>query len=422
MKKTGTTSFSHIPQRKNKVKFFKKTESKTAAALKRAAPLLLAAAFLLAAVSCSGRQNNGSEQVVIEPDPTPSPEPTPEPTPTPEPIEATMMFVGDLMCLSSQQRYAKAESGGDVEYDFRYSFEYVRPIISRADCAIGNLETTLSSNWPYATELRNTSDGMPNCNGPAQYLLGVKYAGFDALVMANNHCCDAGAQGIIDTIGAVENYGFQHTGVFKSESENRYVILDVKGIKVALLSYTEFYNGKQGCVSDRKYMINTYSEEVCRRDVAAAKADGAELIIAYNHWGAEHTHKPTDKVRRHAQEMADAGVDIVCGSHSHSMQPVVWLTAKDGRKVLCMYSMGNFVSSMSPDTAKDTVIVELKIRRESDGSIGIIDEQYHTCRVFVEINGKHWIVVPTDVQTIPSIRSQLEAAEKRIMNILMSER
>ena len=333
-----------------------------------------------------------------------------------------MMFVGDLMCLSSQQRYAKAESNGDFEYDFRHSFEYVRPILSRADCAIGNLETTLSANWPYATVLRNTDDGMPNCNGPAQYLLGVKYAGFDALVMANNHCCDAGAQGIIDTIDAVENYGFPHTGVFKSADEKRYIILDVKGIKVALLSYAEFYNGKQGCVSDRPYMINTYSKEAVIRDVAAAKAEGAELIIAYNHWGKEHTHKPTDKVRRHAQEMADAGVDIVCGSHSHSMQPIVWLTASDGRKVLCMYSMGNFVSSMSPDTAKDTVIVELRIRRESDGSVGVIGETYHTCRVFVQIGEYHWVVVPTDVTTIPSIRSQLEAAHERIMNILMSER
>ena len=120
--------------------------------------------------------------------------------------------------------------------------------------------------------------------------------------------------------------------------------------------------------------------------------------------------------------MADAGVDIICGSHSHSMQPIVWLTAADGRQVLCMYSLGNFVSSMSPDTAKDTVIAELRIRRESDGSVSVIDETYHTCRVFVQINDKHWVVVPTDVETIPSIRSQLEAAHERIMAIIMSER
>ena len=169
-------------------------------------------------------------------------------------------------------------------------------------------------------------------------------------------------------------------------------------------------------------MINTYSAEVCRRDVEAAKADGAELIVAYNHWGAEHTNKPTDKVRRHAQEMADAGVDLIIGSHSHSMQPIVWLTAADGRRVYCCYSLGNFVSSMGRETAKDTVIVELDLHRSGDGSISVTEETLHTCRVFPSLNGKAWVVVPTDTTLYSSIRSELEAAERRILSIILSER
>ena len=358
------------------------------------------------------------------PTPVPTPAPTPEPTPTLAPVELTLMFVGDLMCLSSQQRAAKSQSDGSVEYDFRPSFEYVRPILERADCAIGNLETSLSRSWPYATELYETDDGMPNCNGPAIYLMAVKYAGFDALVLANNHCCDAGAQGIIETLDAVENYGFPHTGLFRTEDEKHYIILDVKGVRIALLSYAEFYNGKDKGVKNDGfgYMLNTYSEEVIRRDVYNARADGAELIVAYNHWGAEHTHVPTDKVRTHAQQMADAGVDIIIGSHSHSMQPTVWLTASDGRRVFCAYSLGNFVSSMGRDTAKDTVILELTVRRESDGAIGVVDENYHTCRVFPKLNEKMWIVVPTDVTLIHSIIGELEAAHERIMGIILSER
>lgn len=113
-------------------------------------------------------------------------------------------------------------------------------------------------------------------------------------------------------------------------------------------------------------MINTYSKERIAEDIAAARAAGAELIVAYNHWGAEHTHQPTPKVVTHAQEMADAGVDIIIGSHSHAVQPVVWLTAADGRQVLCAYSMGNFVSSMGRSTANDTFIAEIGIVREGE--------------------------------------------------------
>ena len=169
-------------------------------------------------------------------------------------------------------------------------------------------------------------------------------------------------------------------------------------------------------------MLNTYSEEVIRRDVLAAKADGAELVVAYNHWGAEHTHEPTWKVRVHAQEMADAGVDIICGSHSHSMQPIVWLKAKDGRKVLCMYSLGNFVSSMGRTTANDTVIAEIRFLRDSDGRISVTDEIYHTCRVFPKLNDRWYIVVPTDSTAFPALKGELTAADERIRAILMAER
>lgn len=220
------------------------------------------------------------------------------------------------MCLSSQQRGAKQQAGGSG-YDFSPSFAYVREVFNNADCVIGNLETSLSHSWPYATEQRNIG-GMPNCNGPKQYLGALKFAGFDALVLANNHCCDAGVQGIIETTQAVEEYGFPYTGLFREKDAQRFVILDVKGIKVGLLSYAEFYNSKDKTVREAgcEYMINTYSKERIAEDIAAARAAGAELIVAYNHWGAEHTHQPTPKVVTHAQEMADAGVDIIIGSHS----------------------------------------------------------------------------------------------------------
>lgn len=263
---------------------------------------------------------------------------------------------------------------------------------------------------------------MPNCNGPKQYLGALKFAGFDALVLANNHCCDAGVQGIIETTQAVEEYGFPYTGLFREKDAQRFVILDVKGIKVGLLSYAEFYNSKDKAVREAgcEYMINTYSKERIAEDIAAARAAGAELIVAYNHWGAEHTHQPTPKVVTHAQEMADAGVDIIIGSHSHAVQPVVWLTAADGRQVLCAYSMGNFVSSMGRSTANDTFIAEIGIVREG-GSVRVESEKYHPCRVFPQLEGYWYVVVPTNVTLVRSIIPQLKAAEERITAIVNPE-
>lgn len=399
--------------------------------LLRFAALMIALAFVFAGTACRGGDvvvdiGHDTPAPTAKPTTAPTAEPTPEPTseptpePTPAPVHATLMFVGDLMCLSSQQRGAKQQAGGSG-YDFSPSFAYVREVFNNADCVIGNLETSLSHSWPYATEQRNIG-GMPNCNGPKQYLGALKFAGFDALVLANNHCCDAGVQGIIETTQAVEEYGFPYTGLFREKDAQRFVILDVKGIKVGLLSYAEFYNSKDKAVREAgcEYMINTYSKERIAEDIAAARAAGAELIVAYNHWGAEHTHQPTPKVVTHAQEMADAGVDIIIGSHSHAVQPVVWLTAADGRQVLCAYSMGNFVSSMGRSTANDTFIAEIGIVREG-GSVRVESEKYHPCRVFPQLKGYWYVVVPTNVTIVNSIIPQLKAAEERITAIVNPE-
>lgn len=351
--------------------------------------------------------------------PTPAPEETA--TPAPAYANASMMFVGDLMCLSMQQRGALSQANNGLEYDFRPSFEYVRYILNRADCAVGNLETALSPSSPYSTQLYQFENGMPNLNGPQLYLMGVKYAGFDALVMANNHCLDAGIAGIEETLAAVENYGFAHTGLFRSETEKRYTMLNVKGIKVALLSYSEFFNYRESLVADRPYMINKYSEEKVRRDVASAKAAGAELVVAYNHWGAENTHEPTWTVRQHAQQMANAGVDVILGSHSHAVQPSVWLTASDGRKVLCVYSMGNFISSMDGEMANDTFITEIRISREN-GRVKIVEDCYYPVKVFTSLEGKWFVGVPTRDIWMPYVRYELDQAHDRIMAIVMSER
>lgn len=399
--------------------------------LLRFAALMIALAFVFTGTACRGGDvvvdiGHDTPAPTAKPTTSPTAEPTPEPTaeptpePTPAPVHATLMFVGDLMCLSSQQRGAKQQAGGSG-YDFSPSFAYVREVFNNADCVIGNLETSLSHSWPYATEQRNIG-GMPNCNGPKQYLGALKFAGFDALVLANNHCCDAGVQGIIETTQAVEEYGFPYTGLFREKDAQRFVILDVKGIKVGLLSYAEFYNSKDKAVREAgcEYMINTYSKERIAEDIAAARAAGAELIVAYNHWGAEHTHQPTPKVVTHAQEMADAGVDIIIGSHSHAVQPVVWLTAADGRQVLCAYSMGNFVSSMGRSTANDTFIAEIGIVREG-GSVRVESEKYHPCRVFPQLKGYWYVVVPTNVTIVNSIIPQLKAAEERITAIVNPE-
>ena len=349
----------------------------------------------------------------------PTPEPTPIPTPTPEPVEASLMFVGDLMCLGPQQRQAQYAAGGSG-YDFSPSFRFVKPVLESADCAFGNLETALSTSWPLTKDLPRLNDS-PNCNGPKEYLEAVRWAGIDVLALANNHICDGGEAGVRETLDALDEYGLSYSGAFRSESEKRYLIVDVKGIRIGFLSYAESYYGKAGRVNDAAYMLNQFTEEKVTADIAAAKAEGAELIVVFVHWGHEFISDPPNEVRwEHARMFANAGADIIIGGHSHTVQPREWIETEDGRRVLCMYSLSNFISSMSREGCRDTFIAEIRLRREFGGSVEITEEIYHPCIIVTGAGGGYYVTVPTENTELTYLRGELDRAYERIMSILLS--
>lgn len=347
--------------------------------------------------------------------------PTAEPTATPEPAEARLMLVGDLMCLGKQQTAAIAQGRQTGRtYDFRPTFKYVKEIFSKADFVVGNVETVLSDSSPYSSSI-SRMNGMPYCNGPSTYLNALIDAGFDALVCANNHNCDAGTLGVEETIAAIEEKNIPYIGLYENEETPHYIIIDVNGIKIGLLAYTATCNDLEGPVLDdgKGYMLSFYSEEAVKRDVGAARAAGAEFIIAYNHWGNEFTHEPNDSVKMRAKQMADAGVDIIAGSHPHAIQPVVWLTAADGRAVLCAYSLGNFASSMSKDMSKNTFILDVAISRKADGRVSIDSRNMLPCRTIADLYTEKYVIVPTSAEGLPgNIMMELAEAETEIRSNL----
>ena len=316
--------------------------------------------------------------------------------------EAVLMFTGDLMCQGRQQEAALERYG---EYNFNKSFKAVKQIFESADLSIGNLETTLCAKAPYMSE-ENRVDDKPHCNAPATYLNALRYAGFDGVVMANNHNCDTGVYGILDTIDNVNDYKLMHTGTFADKAEKRYLLIEVNGIRIALMSYATYFNTKDAHISDegQSIMLNRYSRQIVARDVQDAKADGAEFIIAYNHWGTEYTNEESEKQRTYAQEMANAGVDYIIGSHPHALQRYDVLTAADGRNVPVVYSMGNFMTHMRDDITKDTIILQLTLKRTEDGIA--FEDGYIPCRVFKELSDVDYCVVPMTDEYIGSHRSK----------------
>ncbi len=315
-----------------------------------------------------------------------------------EPGHAVIMCAGDLMCepvMSEACFY-------DDSYDFRACFRYLRQVLSQSDLAMANLETIISDSIPYAREIHRVDHHTGvryHCNAPAEYLDGLRYAGFDAMVLANNHDADGGYQGIIDTLDNLDERSFMHTGMFRDDTESRVLMTDINGIRLAVLSYTEHINRnldteiltEEGC----KVMMNRYDSEKLAKDIAQAREEGAEFILVYIHLlGTEYSSKILDRQRRTVKEIAEAGADCIMGSHMHCIQQYDQIETSDGRTVPVVYSLGNLISSdRTGYMTKRSIIYKLELRRK-DGKVEIEEESYIPCRTVEGTEASAFVVFP----------------------------
>ena len=78
--------------------------------------------------------------------------------------------------------------------------------------------------------------------------------------------------------------------------------------------------------------------------------------------------EPTQDQYNMALILADAGADVVIGTHPHVVQKVQWVTGASGHRTLVFYSLGNFISLQ--DTAAKMLGGIAKLRLRIDPETG----------------------------------------------------
>ena len=276
-------------------------------------------------------------------------------------------------------------------YDFKNTLQYVKDYLNNADLTISNLEGTLSGIENYGFS------GYPSFNAPDELADAMKWAGIDVVNNMNNHSLDRDIRGFYRTREALENRGFDIIGTRANASENRYIIKDIKGIKLGIISYSYTMTAEGGVrglngtpISDEIYpLMNTFREDSLEEDfknmkeeIDKMKASGAEVIIFYMHWGDEYELEPNETQIRIAKFLANNGVDITFATHPHSLQPIDIIKSEDGlHEMPVIYSMGNFLSSQRTERiqnpyTEDGVIVFVKINKNED--TGEVKVEYPT--------------------------------------------
>ena len=292
--------------------------------------LILVAALVLGAMSCSKKEKkpDASEQTQNV---------TEEVTEESSTSKVRLTSVGDIIAHETILNLADTGNG----YDFTSLFALLKNDISSMDLAIANVETPLGGG-PYT--------GYPNFNTPDEMGLAVIDAGFDVALQASNHSMDAGTEGIRHSIRFWKQHADEilMVGMHESQEEADDIpIITVNGISFAVLNYTYGLNGYE-LPYDEDYLITLMNDstwDYIKEQVQRADAQ-ADFVIVCPHWGEENqVGDPTSFQVEWGEMFTEAGADLILGTHPHVIEKIEWITADNGNKALCYYSLGNFVSN-----------------------------------------------------------------------------
>ena len=261
-----------------------------------------------------------------------------------------LLFAGDIMQHETQLDMARQNDG---KYSFKYSFRYIKELVKSADISVANLETTIG---------KSGYSGYPSFCAPDSFLHAVKDAGFKVLLFANNHCMDKGKRGALYTLDMLDSLQISHCGVYRNakEREERYpLIIEEKGIRVAILNYTYGTNGRD---IPHPMVVNLIEKETISRDIQTAKEKAPDAIIACMHWGDEYVSLPPQHIKELSDWLIEQGVDHIIGNHPHVVQPIEIRESKTtpDRNVVA-YSTGNLVSNMSLRRTDGGIMIAMKL-------------------------------------------------------------
>jgi len=325
-------------------------------------------------------------------------------------LTASLCFVGDLMCHSTQFNYAKVEADS---FDFIGVYKEVKQYLSAADLAIGNLETVIAGkNKGYS--------GYPYFNAPDDFIFALKDAGFDLLVTANNHALDQGWDGVKRTIEVINEYKIHRTGTFLSQEDRDSLrIFQINSIKIAILAYSENTNGLP-IPKGKDFVINLIDEELIKRDIDKARAKNVDIVLVHLHYGPEYNREPSDYQKEIVNKIIQLGADIIIGGHPHVVQPVDFFKTKNSKLEtgFVAYSMGNFISNQRWRYSDAGVILNIQISKNKfTDSIYISEVNYLPTWVFKgqTEKGREYIILPSQISDEDSIYNFLTDSDRKLM-------
>lgn len=233
----------------------------------------------------------------------------------------------------------------------------LRSLIQSHDLAALNLESPLKE----ASQATASEHLHALSHQQFDALAGGDQPLFGLINLVNNHSLDQGVGGFEQT----RQYLQAKPGVYPLDS--RLQIIERAGLRLGFFALSFGSNcfwRKHPDLSVLKPEELLHSQPLQKRlfeQIRTYRQDVDLLVLSW-HWGYESELYPSQTLQEAFHWLADAGVDLLWGHHSHLAQPF-----ELSEDALCLYSCGNLLSNLAGEGYHQGVLWSVALKKSPDG-------------------------------------------------------
>ena len=265
------------------------------------------------------------------------------------------------------------------EYGTEDPFRYIKQEFQNRDVVLGNLETPISATRRrILTKPCNLKKGTCETETQEQYrrlyyltFQGrvsaarlLREGGFTVLSTANNHAEDQGGEGMIETLGHLQQQSLGAVGSGSNRDEAwKPFIYKKNGVSIGIIAATTILNftptEKIGFLAHGT--VQSLMEELPARITTLKKE--VDFVVVTLHYGAESVRYPSPKERKLMAAMADAGADLFIGTHPHVLRGIEIIN-----NMVVFWSLGNFLFDAPRADWCESGIVHVDFVKDASGT------------------------------------------------------
>lgn len=214
----------------------------------------------------------------------------------------TILIGADICPIGGNRPYFLSGDAQTLLNDLRPEFDQADLTIANLECPLIEKESPILKTGPVFGE-------------PSGCIKGIKAAGIDVLVLANNHILDHGEPGLKNTLAACAEAGIDTVGAGENlTAARRILVKEVKGVTIGVLAVAEHEFSVAGKDS---WGANPLDLIDCVRNVRGLRGSFDYLVVLLH--GADEFHVPTPRIKDTCRFLIEMGAKAVIVQHPHSL-------------------------------------------------------------------------------------------------------